>query len=1668
VKLSRLLALIVLCVWGTSVFARINTSKASGLWSSSLTWSAGTPLVTDTIVIRSTDVVTFNVTGVGTSCNALTVNGTLNLGSILSATRLRVNNDIIVAAGGKIQVNTAATHTLFVSGNIINNGTIDLSPTATKICNITFNKNGNASLSGTGILNHYNLITLNMGVSINNTLTISSSKFTTRAAATPFLTMLNGTFNFTSPAAGPFLLFNGNTTLASSCGITINNAVTSFNTSAGSLTLLGKLNLSAGTLNLGTVADNDLIINGGSIAINGGTLKLAGKFYEMNAASTASFSMSAGSFTLPTVTPLATGIAPFQLSNAASSFSMSGGNLIIQQNGGGANLGFINNNTGGVISGGNIQFGNAALAANRTLSLSTNRNIPNLILNSNRVKVSLSSAIQVLNNLTITAGTLLTNSNSIQLAGNWSDSGTFTPGTSTVTFNGNSAQSISKAGGETFYALATSGTGTTSLLAAVTVTNNFSIGAGSVFDVSAANLVMTVSGNWSDAGIFVCRTGTVNLNGPAAQAITDAAGETFNILNLTGAGIKTLGGPVTVNSTFTIGAGSALDVSAGNFAFTVKGNWTDNGTFTCQSGTVTLSGASQTITKAGSETFNNIIVSGSGTKTLAITSMLINQNLSINSGSVLDIGGGLSPITISGNWTDAGTFTCRTGTVTFNGATAQSITDAAGETFNNLILSGAGLKSLGGPLTTNANFTISAGASLDVSPANYSLTIGGNWSDSGTFKARSGTVSLNKAAAQTITDPAGETFNNLSLSSAAAVFTKSLACPVLINGNLTIAASTTFDVSASNYQVSVNGNWINNGTFNPRSGTVILGGAAQSITRAIGETLYNVSFAGTGIKTLGSQLTLNANLTIAAGVTLDVSTSNFGLILKGNWTNNGSFLAQGGTLQLTGIALQTLAGASVTTFNSIILNNASGCSLASDANLVATLTPTKGTFTVQAGKVFTLISTATGTGNIATIPVAGNFVGNITMQRFVSPGKTGWYFLGAPISSAITLANWNSSFYMTGFSGSNNPSYSFVSEYTYNESVTGSLDQGYVAATNITNPVAYGKGYWCYIGPVPLTISVSGTAGKGNFNFPVTYTPTAPAAANKPNDGWNLISNPYPSSIDWSLAGGGTWTKTNISGAIYIWNPSTSTYSSWVGGVSTNGGSNILSSSQGFWVQANAAGPVLTITEKCKTNTNTSYYRTAASVNQSTLKLVLSGNSYKDETVVHFDDSASMHFDSDLDAYKMLSQDPAAPNISTITDSADLSINSMPLTGGPLSIPVRVLVGKGYSGIYTISRDSIMTLSLGSCIILEDLLTGIQTDLRSTSKYSFSITDTTQAPRFILHLSRPLTKQTFSTICPTSADGYAVATANGTACSYTWTNAQQTILQVHTNVSGNDTLHNLASGIYSVSVSGNTGACPLANDTFAVISPATLTPFVMVSNASCKNSADGSITVGSVLGGTPPFAYKWSDGSAGQVLNGLKEGSYTLQIRDARSCLALPGLYLVPSNSSLKALFDLNVDTIPVGTLVSALNHSLGSGSYTWNYGDGSSPDTALDGKHTYANPGIYTVSLLASDGSCSDTMRKKVSVYTHAPLAIPPAKSLSDQIVIGSGAGRCEIQFNLDSQEQVEILLYDLTGQIILNPISVKAFRNSYSLPIQQLPVGIYLVQVRLKTEIINKRIRL
>ncbi|GAB4488828.1 MAG: hypothetical protein OHK0019_05690 [Saprospiraceae bacterium] len=98
-------------------------------------------------------------------------------------------------------------------------------------------------------------------------------------------------------------------------------------------------------------------------------------------------------------------------------------------------------------------------------------------------------------------------------------------------------------------------------------------------------------------------------------------------------------------------------------------------------------------------------------------------------------------------------------------------------------------------------------------------------------------------------------------------------------------------------------------------------------------------------------------------------------------------------------------------------------------------------------------------------------------------------------------------------------------------------------------------------------------------------------------------------------------------------------------------------------------------------------------------------------------------------------------------------------------------------------------------------------------------------------------------------------------------------------------LSNLGPGPVSVTVTDAQGCT--ASFSFDIPEPDTLQFAATVQNASSPQSADGSIVVNNVTGGTPPYDFLWSPGgSTDDMISGLLPGFYTLTVTDERGCEA--------------------------------------------------------------------------------------------------------------------------------------------------------------------------------------
>lgn len=648
----------------------------------------------------------------------------------------------------------------------------------------------------------------------------------------------------------------------------------------------------------------------------------------------------------------------------------------------------------------------------------------------------------------------------------------------------------------------------------------------------------------------------------------------------------------------------------------------------------------------------------------------------------------------------------------------------------------------------------------------------------------------------------------------------------------------------------------------------------------------------------GAFITVNGTNAHISNTTLvnDGSVDNDGSIsLQGNWLNsapNGGFINTNttGTVTLNGTSLQSIGGSSATNFENLTLINASGAQLSNSQNLKGTLTVTSGILTTT-GYDFTLLSDASGTARIA--PILGDITGNITMQRYLTSATTEWRSLCAPVTGA-TLNEWADNFIMSGFPGSAYPTFPFVSVYSYNEAAAGSYSIGSVPATDISNAITPGTGYWAYIGPTPITVDVTGPPVKFAQTFSVTYTPsTGPV-----DDGYVMIGNPYPSSIDWTSP---SWTKTNINNAVYVWNPQLQQYSSWVAGVGTNGGSNIIPSSQGFFIQANAPGPALSCNENIKSATDQAVYRSASQSAGYYMNLKLFGNGYGDEAYIRFEAGATHYYDADADARKYLSDNPQVPSLSSADSSGkDMSINTFPLLSSEVTIPVKTTVGA--TGTYTITGDTMNHMPAGFCIVLEDLLTGAITDLRTTSAYVFNIEDTTTVARFLLHMGKPIQVSSLATSCYHSNTGKAIAKGNGSGpWDYVWYDSSSSVIKTSYNSMSADTAVNLIAGTYSVSITDMASACGVITNTIVVNdAPQIIAAFVFLRDTIFAGSVD-SLEINNMSSGTTNYSWNFGDNSPLENNQNPQAHSYSL-----------PGTYTVGLTAGQTNCFNYFSKTVTV------------------------------------------------------------------------------------------------------------------------------------------------------------
>ena len=208
---------------------------------------------------------------------------------------------------------------------------------------------------------------------------------------------------------------------------------------------------------------------------------------------------------------------------------------------------------------------------------------------------------------------------------------------------------------------------------------------------------------------------------------------------------------------------------------------------------------------------------------------------------------------------------------------------------------------------------------------------------------------------------------------------------------------------------------------------------------------------------------------------------------------------------------------------------------------------------------------------------------------------------------------------------------------------------------------------------------------------------------------------------------------------------------------------------------------------------------------------------------------------------------------------------------------------------------------------------------------------------------------------------------------------------------------------------------------------------------------------------TPGLKYEWHlNGTAVPNSNSeqfLPDGSgdYYVVVTDAAGCFAASN---VVSVSYLSAAFSYTGNNLSY----SFTNTSNEADTYLWNFGDGGS-SLQVNPSHTYSIPGVYTVTLTATNDCGSETFTQVISTTS---AAAEPSWLTSFQLSPNPSRGLVNIDMSGYPQESLMMALFSPGGQ--------KVFSESFDfqsgvlkedLNFSAMPAGMYILQVQAQNEV-------
>jgi gliding motility-associated-like protein len=255
-------------------------------------------------------------------------------------------------------------------------------------------------------------------------------------------------------------------------------------------------------------------------------------------------------------------------------------------------------------------------------------------------------------------------------------------------------------------------------------------------------------------------------------------------------------------------------------------------------------------------------------------------------------------------------------------------------------------------------------------------------------------------------------------------------------------------------------------------------------------------------------------------------------------------------------------------------------------------------------------------------------------------------------------------------------------------------------------------------------------------------------------------------------------------------------------------------------------------------------------------------------------------------------------------------------------------------------------------------------------------------------------------------------------------------------------------GVYNDTISATTGCDSIIATTLAItpqnsIAADPTAPICFGDPMSVSATGSGSGTV------------TWYSDPAGTTIIGTGSpfsptvtgpGSYTYYVTEEGACPSPMDSVIVVVGGVIAGINAApTAGPIPLSVYFGNTSSSGLGITYTWDFGDGSLLDNQFDPTHIYTDIGVYTATLIVTDGVCSDTISIAIDAFGESAILIP-------NVFTPNGDGSNDF-FTVDgvNLESVEGEIFNRWGQKMFAWNNVNGSWDGRTLAGSEAPDGTY-----------------